>query len=96
MSEFELDEEIEVSDYDDFPKDATYKRYFLVDVNESKHRKSNETPYSRFRTINDRGEVSAYDFARKIEPKVLVSIGGCRGTHYISKTLADKIIAGEV
>tara|TARA_R110000772_G_scaffold73530_1_gene160814 strand:- start:1956 stop:2228 length:273 start_codon:yes stop_codon:yes gene_type:complete len=90
MSEFKFDEEIEVSTSESFERPHWGK--FICDTDKLTLPNS----LDKYLVLSDDGQVIDYPYARKIEPKVMVSISGCRGTHYISKTLADKIVAGDV
>tara|TARA_R110000744_G_scaffold93089_1_gene179905 strand:- start:490 stop:735 length:246 start_codon:yes stop_codon:yes gene_type:complete len=81
MSEFEFDEEIEISHFKEF------KIFKKVNF---KHK----DPSELFWGLNENGYMIAGFCARKIEPTVTVYFNG--KAHYISKSLADKIMAGEV
>jgi hypothetical protein len=81
MSEFEFDEEIGISNFKDFE--------LLKKVN-FKH----QDPSGQFWGLNKNGYMIAGFFARKIERRVIISIDGYQCD--IPKSLADKIIAGEI
>ncbi len=94
MNEFELDEEIEVSNRRDFFESEI--GYFMFDSRQSKY------PTSCHRTIRvllKSGAVVCFEYARKIEPKVTVILygeGSTAQTRQIPQSLADKILAREV
>ena len=91
MNEFELNDEIELSDHSGFKKENTHKALF-----------KSQDPDSLYWGIDKEGYMRNGLFARKIEPMVKVWIGELDSNGYpervfykIPKALADKIKAGE-
>jgi hypothetical protein len=82
--EFELDEEIEVSSYEDFS--FAFKVTF-------KHQNPNDGLYYG---VDKNGYMFERPFARKIEEKVAIIILGCPYNYEIPTELADKIKRGDV
>tara|TARA_R110000796_G_scaffold4724_3_gene18053 strand:- start:156 stop:440 length:285 start_codon:yes stop_codon:yes gene_type:complete len=94
MNEFEFDELIEVSNYQDFR--VSHCMYFIADLSNSKQQPKLDRPIM---TLNKSGYTEAFSFARKIAPKVRVVLygkGSTAQTRQIPQSLADKILAGEV
>ena len=89
MIKFEFDELIEVSDRPDFQCVTTIR--FMVDFRDTKHDWVGGYPICG---IDKWGHSVEYKFARKIEPTVIVCFNGI--SREIPKSLADKIMSGEV
>ena len=87
MNEFEFDELIEVSNFQDFR--VSHCVYFMADLRNSKQQPKLDRPIM---TLNKSGFTEAFRFARRIEPKWYVGnliTGEC---WHIPESLADKII----
>ena len=96
MSEFELDEQIEASDYADF-RDAEIV-YFIADLRDSSKEYLGEYP---IRILNNNGGQDGFSYARKIGALIELAFVADDGyfeveRYHVPKELRDKIKAGEV
>tara|TARA_R110000772_G_scaffold261070_1_gene379357 strand:+ start:349 stop:648 length:300 start_codon:yes stop_codon:yes gene_type:complete len=96
MNEFEFDELIEASNYQDFR--VSHCVYFIADLSNSNQQLRIDKPIM---TLNKSGSTAAFRFARKIEP---MAVGWINGHCYKAKgylwdeleALEAKIMAGDV
>jgi hypothetical protein len=92
MSKFKRDQLIEVSNNPQFSGVGPPVR-FQCDLSESNGDYIGGAP---FVVILPSGHSGCFCYAREIEEQVLVSICGYSGTYYISKSLAEKIMTGNL
>mgnify|MGYP003650380987 CR=1 FL=1 len=96
--EFEFDEEIEVSNNADFSVYVTCR--FLADMKDCSNYRKERGDYSIV-AIDGDGAPDHFKFARKVEPMVVIwlsesEFSSTTTARKIRKSLADKIIAGDV
>ena len=81
--EFQLDEEIEVSSWQDFSMNLVKGKFKHLD------------PDGYYWIVDKDGKIRRAKFARKVEPMVEIMQAGVCRYYKIPKSLMDKIIAGE-
>jgi hypothetical protein len=92
--EFEFDDEIEASDFEDFKEGVPAR--FLADSRHCSNYVDSRSQYNIV-VLDEDGDICEYKYARKVkvDPMVEVMQAGICMYYKIPKSLMDKIIAGE-